>query len=94
MERTTGKLRRSNNNWKNMRQHVVRFIISVVCVVKRCQPLSRQCGFGLYTLSKYSMGECIYMDYIEGLIPDEYGYTSILVMIDRCLFTVGGVVSH
>ena len=36
VERTMGKLRRSNNNWKNMRQHVIRFIKCCVC----CQQMS------------------------------------------------------
>ena len=56
-------------------------LLSVVCVVNRCQPLSWM-WVRLFPLSKYSMGECIYRDYIEGLIPGENGYTSILVMID------------
>ena len=37
------------------------------------------------------MGECIYRDYIEGLIPGENGYTSILVMIDILYYSGGKV---
>jgi hypothetical protein len=35
-----------------------------------------------FTLSKYAIGECIYLDYIERLKPDEDGYDHILVVID------------
>jgi hypothetical protein len=35
-----------------------------------------------FTLSKHQLGECVYIDYIEKLIPDEYGNDHIIVMID------------
>jgi transposase InsO family protein len=83
IERTLGKLQASNHKWPLMRQHIGKFIKECPC----CQKMSRikiPIHAHPFILSRYRIGELVYMDFIENLVPDEWGYTHVLVLIDAC----------
>jgi hypothetical protein len=80
-ERTIQKLMAGGHSWKYLRLHVNKFIKQCPCCQKM-SVLKIPIHTTPFTLSKYRLGECVYIDYIEKLIPDANGNNHIIVIID------------
>ena len=80
-ERTIQKLMASGHTWRYLRTHVNKFIKQCPCCQKM-SVLKTPIHTKPFTLSKYDLGECVYIDYIEKLLPDENGNNHIIVIID------------
>jgi hypothetical protein len=80
-ERTIQKLMAGGHSWKYLRLHVNKFIKQCPCCQKM-SVLKIPIHTTPFTLSKYRLGECVYIDYIEKLIPDAKGNNHIIVIID------------
>jgi hypothetical protein len=80
-ERTIQKLMASGHKWPYLRLHVNKFIQRCPCCQKM-SVLKIPIHTTPFTLSKYRLGECVYIDYIEKLIPDANGNNHIIVIID------------
>jgi hypothetical protein len=81
IERTVQKVLASEHSWPHLRDHVKKFIQRCPCCQKM-SVLKIPIHTHPFTLSKYQLGECVYIDYIEKLLPDEAGNDHIIVMID------------
>jgi len=82
VERTIYKLDEKQLNWKNRATHVKRFIKMCACCQKMDQ-IKRIIHSYPFTVSTYGVFDTVSIDYVESLIPDEYGMTMIIVIIDN-----------
>jgi transposase InsO family protein len=81
VERTMQKLISLGHKWKDMRLHVRRFKKMCACCQKM-ENIGPPIKAHKFTVSSNSPMDVIAIDFIEGLIPDEYGNDTIMVVID------------
>ena len=82
VDRTLVKLDTLNLHWDDRTTHVRRFIKMCSCCQKMDQ-LKKVIHAYPYTISTYGLWHTVSIDYIESLVPDVYGMTMIVVIIDN-----------
>ncbi|MBT4362110.1 MAG: DDE-type integrase/transposase/recombinase [Candidatus Marinimicrobia bacterium] len=80
--RTLQQLDEAGHQWKHRTKHVRRFIRMCPCCQKMDQ-LRRTIHSYPFTLSTYGLWHTVSVDYIERLVPDQYGNNMIIVIIDN-----------
>jgi hypothetical protein len=81
VERSMQKLMSLGHKWKDMRSHVRRFKKMCACCQKM-ENIGPPIKAHKFTVSSNSPMSVLAIDFIEGLIPDEYGNNTIMVVID------------
>jgi hypothetical protein len=82
VERTLGMLDAAGLQWQHRTEHVRRFIKMCPCCQKMDQ-MKKVIHSYPFTLSTYGLWNTVSVDYIESLIPDEFGNNMIIVIIDN-----------
>ena len=82
VERTLRQLDAAGLQWQHRKKHVRRFIKMCPCCQKMDQ-MKRVIHSYPFTLSTYGLWNTVSVDYIERLVPDEFGNNMIIVIIDR-----------
>ena len=80
--RTCHLLDEAGLQWTHRTKHVRRFIRMCPCCQKMDQ-MKKVIHSYPFTLSSYGLWDTISVDYIERLVPDEYGNNMIIVIIDN-----------
>ena len=82
VERTLRRLDDLNLQWKERTAHVRRFIKMCPCCQKMDQ-LKRVIHSYPFTTSSYGLWDVVSVDHIESLVPDQYGMSMIIVIVDN-----------
>jgi len=82
LERTLAQLDDAGLQWPHRTKHVRRFIRMCPCCQKMAQMKSVIHSYP-FTLSTYGLWNTVSVDFIERLVPDKYGNTMIIVIIDN-----------
>jgi hypothetical protein len=82
VERTLSQLDKAGLQWHHRKKHVRHFIKLCPCCQKMDQ-MKRVIHSYPFTLSSYGLWNTVSVDYIERLIPDEYGNNMVIVIIDN-----------
>jgi hypothetical protein len=80
-EVTKARLKQQGKQWQGMNKHIKKYLKSCPCCQKQNYTKNTAVTFP-FTVSSLKPGEKIQIDFITGLTPDDYGVTSILVVID------------
>ena len=78
---TKARLKKQGKQWQDMNKDIRKYLKSCPCCQKQNYTRNNAVAFP-YTVSSLKPGEKIQIDFITGLTPDDYGVTSILVVID------------
>ena len=82
VNRTLDRLVADGHLWENMFEHIRTFIKLCPCCQKMDQ-MKKVIHSYPFTTSSYGLWETVSVDFIEKLRPDEYGYSSIVVIVDN-----------
>jgi hypothetical protein len=82
LERTLSQLDDAGLHWPHRTKHVRRFIRMCPCCQKMSQMKSVIHSYP-FTLSTYGLWNTVSVDFIERLVPDKYGNSMIIVIIDN-----------
>ena len=82
VERTLRQLDTDGLQWKHRTKHVRRFIRLCPCCQKMNQ-MKKIIHSYPFTVSTYGLWNTVSVDYIERLVPDQYGNNMIIVIIDN-----------
>jgi hypothetical protein len=80
-EVTKARLKQQKKEWHGMNKEIKKYLKSCPCCQKNNDAKNKAIAFP-YTVSSGKPGDKIQIDFITGLTADDYGITSILVVID------------